>query len=99
MRGCSTNKKFNTRNTALYIHLVSAKLYGTTELETIAAKIDECYKIVRAVKEYGVNQQQILKLIELLALELENVEYMRKISTLANELANLSLTKIINIEE
>jgi len=39
-----------------------------------------CRDIVKEVKEFGVNQRQILFLIQLLAMELENREALRTIS-------------------
>lgn len=39
----------------------------------------ECREIVREIKNFGVNQRQLLFLIDLLALELENNDAMRRI--------------------
>lgn len=39
----------------------------------------ECREIVKEIKTFGVNQRQLLFLIDLLALELENNEAMRRI--------------------
>lgn len=39
----------------------------------------ECREIVREIKKFGVNQRQLLFLIDLLALELENNDHMRRI--------------------
>ena len=44
-----------------------------------------CREIVREIKEFGVNQRQILFLIQLLAMELENREALRAISKVVGE--------------
>lgn len=72
---------------------MQTKLYGTTAIDDIANENNTCYEIVLAVRQHGINQRQLLKLIELFALELENIEYAQKISTLANELSGQSLVK------
>jgi hypothetical protein len=43
-------------------------------------KRQTCREILKEIKEFGVNQRQILFLIHLLAMELENQEAMRAIS-------------------
>jgi hypothetical protein len=43
-------------------------------------KRQTCREILKEIKEFGVNQRQILFLIHLLAMELENREAMRAIS-------------------
>lgn len=48
-------------------------------------KRQTCREIVREIKEFGVNQRQILFLIHLLAMELENREAMRAISKVVGE--------------
>lgn len=44
-----------------------------------------CREIVREIKEFGVNQRQILFLIQLLAMELENRDALRAISKVVGE--------------
>jgi hypothetical protein len=46
------------------------------EVKLPAKKRTECREIVKRIREYGVNQRQILYLVQLLALELENREVM-----------------------
>lgn len=41
-------------------------------------KRHECREIVQEIKRYGVNQRQLLYLIQLLTLEIENTEVMKK---------------------
>lgn len=49
------------------------------EHELDKVKRQECRDIVQAIKEHGVNQRQLLFLINLLAMELENGDVMRSI--------------------
>lgn len=48
-------------------------------------KRDECREIVREIKEFGVNQRQLLYVIYLLSLELENTDAMRALSKVIGE--------------
>ena len=48
-------------------------------------KRQTCREIVKEIKEFGVNQRQILFLIHLLAMELENREAMAAISKVVGE--------------
>lgn len=50
------------------------------EYELSKEKRQTCREIVREIKEFGINQRQLLFLIHLLAMELENGEAMRAIS-------------------
>ena len=56
------------------------RLYGTTESELNAARSQQCREIVREIINFGVTQNQILKIIYLLSLELENRDAMLNIS-------------------
>ena len=58
------------------------KHYGSTATENNAVDALKCHKIVRTIIDFGVNEQQKLKVIYLLALELENREHMQDIATL-----------------
>lgn len=49
------------------------------ELKLSADKRRECRDIVSEIKNFGVNQRQVLFLIQLLALELEDREVMTRI--------------------
>jgi hypothetical protein len=46
---------------------------------------NECREIVAEIKRFGVNQRQLLFLIDLLALEVENNDLMRKIREVTRE--------------
>ena len=55
------------------------ELIGSTEEEVSAEKSIICREIVAKVLDFGVDQGQILKIIRLLAFELENRDIMQKI--------------------
>lgn len=56
-------------------------------------KRQDCRDIVREIKKFGVSQRQLLYLIQLLALELENVAAMKAIAKAIGENRdNVSLT-------
>ena len=57
------------------------KKYGVTSLETSAKEVTMAREIVSEVLDFGVSQQQILRVAYLLSLELENREMMIDIST------------------
>lgn len=48
------------------------KLYGETQTERDAKKLEQCREIVKEICDFGVNQQQIIRICHLLALELES---------------------------
>ncbi len=62
------------------------KQYGSTEVEKNAEETLICRKIVQTINQYGVNQFQKLKLIYLLALELEDRDHMQEITKLVKQL-------------
>ena len=47
--------------------------------------LEKCRNIKQEIVKFGINEIEILKLIELLALELENVDLMKSISNLVKE--------------
>lgn len=49
------------------------------EMALSDVKKKECREIVREIKDFGVSQRQLLFLIDLLALELENLEATKRI--------------------
>lgn len=55
------------------------------EYKLPAAKRAECREIVAEIKRFGVSQRQLLFLIQLLAMELEDVVAMRSIVKLIGE--------------
>ena len=59
---------------------MSIKKYGMTNLETSAKEVTVAREIVSEVLNFGVSQQQILRVAYLLSLELENREMMIDIS-------------------
>ncbi len=59
---------------------MKTKNFGTSqEEETLKDKI-RAREIVQSVIEYGVNQQQIIQIINLFAMELEDVNLMKQIT-------------------
>lgn len=57
-----------------------AYIEPTADIELHKEKRQACREIVQEIKSFGVNQRQLLFLIELLALELENGNAMRAIA-------------------
>lgn len=64
---------------------MTIKRYGTTSLEQSAKESQQCREIVAEILNFGVSQQQILRVAYLLSLELENREAMANISTCIKE--------------
>jgi hypothetical protein len=58
---------------------------GETDTEKWANEMLVCRQIVGEVLKFGVNQQQILNIIKLLAMELEDREALLAISAVVNE--------------
>lgn len=65
---------------------VKGKKYGVTHDEADADDKHLCRKIVRTIMDFGVNEAQKLRLIGLLANELENRDYLQQISSLVKRL-------------
>ena len=61
------------------------KRYGTTTLEQTAKESQQCREIVAEILNFGVTQQQILRVAYLLSLELENRDAMMEISACIKE--------------
>jgi len=59
---------------------MSIKKYGTTSLESAVKEVAMSREIVAEILNFGVSQQQILRVAYLLSLELENREMMIDIS-------------------
>lgn len=68
--------------------------YGTMPSERIVEENTACRAIVREVANYGVTQRQQLLLIYLLALELEDIEHMKAVTSLVRELGGKDLLLI-----
>lgn len=60
--------------------MTEIKKYGTTKDELNADEVLRCRQIVKTIIHFGVSERQKLKLISLLALELENNDHMRDIT-------------------
>lgn len=65
---------------------MAATLYGQTDAEQRFESAKKCRDIVQEIVKFGVSQEQLARLIYLLALELEDVEAMRSISSTARKL-------------
>lgn len=48
------------------------KLYGSTSADKTTKKANDCRDIVKAIVQFGIDDQQILTVIRLLALEMED---------------------------
>jgi len=59
--------------------------YGETESEHDAKGKLQCREIVKEIVQFGVDQQQLLMIIKLLAMELEDVNMMRQIAGLISQ--------------
>lgn len=55
--------------------------------------IQKCRDIHKEIVSFGVNEQEIIKIIELLSLELENADMMRKIISIVKPDQNSDLQK------
>tara|TARA_Y100000310_G_C20655280_1_gene801665 strand:- start:1969 stop:2223 length:255 start_codon:yes stop_codon:yes gene_type:complete len=70
--------------------------YGQTKTESLAESGIRCRQIVREIIKFGMTQEQILKTIELLALELENIEHTKQITLLIKQFGTLNITTHID---
>jgi len=66
-------------------------VYGQLQSEKIANENEMCRKLVREIAHFGITQRQQLYVIYLLALEIENIENMRAITSLLKEIAGSEL--------
>lgn len=62
-----------------------AYIQPNIETELSSEKRQECRDIVLEIKKFGVNQRQILHIINLLAMELEQHDAVKKIAALCGE--------------
>lgn len=67
------------------------KTLNPSEMQDLKS-IEKCRSIHKEIMDFGVNDMEIIKIIELLSLELENTDYMRSISN-AIKLENKDLQK------
>ena len=56
------------------------KQFGTSEEESLVKDKIKAREIVQTVLQYGVNQAQIEQMVYLLALELDNVDLMKRLT-------------------
>ena len=70
------------------------KKYGNTKKEIEVSKIVECREIVKRIIDYGVNENQKIKIIEFLSLELENRNNMLKIQNICKSIINDDLNDL-----
>ena len=59
--------------------------YGQTTSEKIAEENQACRQVVKEIGNFGVSDRQRLFIIYLLAMELEDVEAMRSITSLVRD--------------
>ena len=59
---------------------MKTKNFGTSQEEEILQDKIRAREIVQSVIEYGVNQQQIIQIINLFAMELEDINLMKQIT-------------------
>ena len=58
------------------------------DTEKLAEEINQCRQIVSEINNFGISQRQILKIIELLAMELEDINKMKNIVILIKTMYN-----------
>ena len=66
--------------------MVDVKTYGETNVESESNDATVCRQIIREVIQFGVSQNQLLILVELLAMELENRDHLQRIASLVKDL-------------
>jgi len=62
------------------------RTYGTSVDDTIIKESDEARKIVAEIMNYGISQNQILYIINDLALNLENQAHLRRILNVVRDI-------------
>jgi len=62
------------------------KRYGKTDAEKLALKLRKSRDIVREIMNFGVDQQEIIKIIELLSLEIENRDHLLMLTDVVKEI-------------
>ena len=65
---------------------MSKKLYGKTKEEVRAEKSVQCRHIVKEIIDFGVDENQKLQLIKLIAMELDSNHNMKKIVNTIGEI-------------
>lgn len=62
--------------------MTDIKHYGVTDEENTTESMLKCRQIVKTLIQFGINEQEKLKIIFLLSLELENRDHLQEISDL-----------------
>jgi len=63
------------------------EMYGTLQSEKIAEENNQCRQIVKEISLFGITDRQRLLIISLLAMELESVDHMKRVTSCINDLA------------
>ena len=74
---------------------MTTKQFGTSEVDKDFQDKIRAREIVQSVLDYGVTQKQILQIINLFALELENVSLMKEITGTITQSREGTKSKII----
>jgi len=77
---------------------MTTKQFGTSEVDKDFQDKIRAREIVQSVLDYGVTQKQILQIINLFALELENVSLMKEITGTITQSREGTKSKIITGE-
>lgn len=73
--------------------------YGQLESEKHAEENNACRQIVDEISRFGISQRQRLFVIYLLALELENIDQMKTITSAVRELEGNDVFIIDRVED
>lgn len=74
-------------------------VYGQAVSEKRAHENEVCRQIVKEITNLNLTQRQLLFVAYLLGLELENVEQMRALTTVARELGGADMVLIGSVEQ
>ena len=77
---------------------MKTKQFGTSEVEGDIKDKIKAREIVQSVLDYGVNQKQILQIINLFAMELENTNLMKQITGIITQSREGTKSNIITGE-
>ena len=77
---------------------MKTKQFGTSEVENDLKDKIKAREIVQSVLDYGVNQNQILQIINLFSMELEDTNLMKQITGIINQSREGTKSNIITGE-
>ena len=77
---------------------MKSKTFGTSKVENDMQDKIKAREIVQSVLDYGVNQQQILQIINLFAMELEDTTLMKEITGIITQSRKGTTSNIITGE-